>query len=81
MSVSTVTSEGRIVIPKSIRERFGLEEGSKLEFWVDEHGRLLLRPLRDDALEGVLGCLRDYAPDVPVSVDDMKRALRSRGRP
>ena len=80
MPVSTVTSKGQITIPKLIRERFGLTEGTKLEFLVDTDGRLLLRARRDDSADGVLGCLKDYAPEMPVSVDDMKRAVRSRAR-
>jgi len=37
---ATVTSKGRITIPKSLRERMGLKWGSRIRFRVDAHGRL-----------------------------------------
>ena len=40
MASSTVTSKGQITIPKAIRERLGLEEGSVLEFVADETGNI-----------------------------------------
>ena len=48
MATSTVTSKGQITIPKAIRERLGLREGSVLEFVVDEAGNVFVRPCADD---------------------------------
>lgn len=78
MASSTVTSKGQITIPKMIRERFGLREGSVLEFIVDEDGRILLRPRADDGLDRIFGALRDFAPKRPISVEKMKAAVRAR---
>lgn len=78
MAVSTVTSKGQITIPKSIRDRFELTEGSVLEFIVDEDSRIVLRPRRSRGVEEILGLLEDFAPAEPVSVEEMKRTVRAR---
>lgn len=48
MSVATVSSRGQVVIPREIRERMGLEEGTKVEVEVAE-GKIILRPLPAEA--------------------------------
>lgn len=78
MASSTVTSKGQITIPKAIRDRLGLKEGSVLEFVVDEVGQVLLRPRAEDGTDGVYGALRDFAPKRPISVDEMKAVIKAR---
>jgi AbrB family looped-hinge helix DNA binding protein len=74
MPRSTVTSKGQVTIPKAIRERLGLAVGDTLEFTVDEEGRIVARP--DEVGEGVLGILRDLAPDHPLSIEQINEAAR-----
>lgn len=76
MATSTVTSKGQITIPKAIRERFRLGEGDILEFVVDETGRILLQPHTGIAQIG--GLLREFARPQPVTVEEMKAAVRAR---
>ena len=76
MPASTLTSKGQVTVPKAIRDRLGLVEGDILEFTVGEDGRIVVRPRRSS--HGACGVLRDFAPAEPVSVDDMKRAVRRR---
>jgi len=76
MATSTVTSKGQITIPKAIRERFRLAEGDVLEFLVDEAGQILLRP--HIGIGQISGLLRDFAPEKPVTVEQMKAAVRAR---
>jgi antitoxin PrlF len=42
MSV-TVTSKGQVTIPKAVRDRLGINPGSKVEFEITEDGRALLK--------------------------------------
>ena len=47
----TVDSFGRIVIPKKIRDRLGIQPGAKLRLDIEEHDqheRLALKPLREE---------------------------------
>ena len=75
MPISTITAKGQVTIPKVIRERLGLSEGDRLEFSIDDAGRIVARPRHAD---NVCGILRDFAPDVPVTVDAMNKAVRQR---
>lgn len=38
----TVGNKGRVVVPKSIRDEVGLEEGVRISAFVDELGRVIL---------------------------------------
>jgi len=62
--VVLVRDKGRITIPASWRERYGLEEGSEVVL-VAEEDRLVLYPRRAQRLEQVL--------------DELKEALEGRG--
>ena len=76
MSTSTLTSKGQTTIPKDIRKRLNLQPGDRLEFVIDEDGRVLVLPASIDASE-LAGMLKP--PIRPVSVEDMNRATRKRG--
>jgi antitoxin PrlF len=39
----TVTSKGQVTIPKPVRDRLGINPGSKVDFEVAEDGRAFLR--------------------------------------
>ncbi len=41
MPISTITAKGQVTIPKAIRARLGLREGDKLEFSIDDAGRIV----------------------------------------
>ncbi|REJ76753.1 MAG: AbrB/MazE/SpoVT family DNA-binding domain-containing protein [Acidobacteria bacterium] len=77
MPTSTLSSKGQITLPKAIRDRLGLVEGDVLEFTVDLDGSIRLRPRLN---RGASGVLRDYAPEDPVSVEEMRTAVRGRVR-
>lgn len=51
MSTSTLTSKGQITIPKDVRKRLNLQPGDRLEFVIDEDGRVLVLPASIDASE------------------------------
>ncbi len=76
MSTSTLTSKGQTTIPKDVRKRLNLRPGDRLEFVIDEDGRVLVLPASIDASE-LAGMLK--SPARPVSVEDMNRAIRRQG--
>lgn len=76
MSTSILTSKGQTTIPKDVRKRLNLHPGDRLEFVIDEDGRVLVLPASIDASE-LAGMLK--SPARPVSVEDMNRAIRKRG--
>lgn len=48
MLTTRVSERGQVVIPKSIRERLGIERGQVLEV-EEDHGTIRLRPRRSKA--------------------------------
>ncbi|HQR16422.1 MAG TPA: AbrB/MazE/SpoVT family DNA-binding domain-containing protein [Nitrospira sp.] len=76
MSTSTLTSKGQTTIPKDVRERLNLQPGDRLEFVIDEDGRVVVLPASVDASE-LAGMLK--RPAKPVSVTAMNQAIRKRG--
>lgn len=76
MPTSTLTSKGQTTIPRAIRAHLHLQPGDRLEFVVEEDGRVVLLPATIDAAE-LAGILK--APSRPVSVEAMNRAIRKRG--
>ena len=70
--VGKVTSKGQTTVPKEVRDFLGLEEGTQVE-WTVEDGKATVKPrtLRAVDLAGLLG----PSPVGPVSVEDMNEAI------
>ncbi|MBI5966290.1 MAG: AbrB/MazE/SpoVT family DNA-binding domain-containing protein [Deltaproteobacteria bacterium] len=78
MPTATLTSKGQTVIPKTIRDRLGLQPGDTLDFIVQDNGDVLIRPAVQDVrrLKGLL-----HRPGrSSVTVEEMNRAIRERQR-
>jgi AbrB family looped-hinge helix DNA binding protein len=76
MPASTVTSKGQTTIPKEIRSRLHLKPGDRVEFVVDQDGRVVVLPATVDAAE-LAGILK--SPSRPVTVEEMNQAIHKRG--
>lgn len=67
IDVRDMDSLGRFVIPKSIRAREGLEEGTKLEILYDENAHtVVLRRYRDRYACVGCGLVAEYEDAVPL---------------
>ena len=76
MASATLTSKGQITLPKSVRDRLGVETGDRLEFIESEHGFLVVAATRDiRSLKGIV-----KPPSKPVSIDVMSDAIKKMGR-
>jgi antitoxin PrlF len=76
MASATVTSKGQITLPKSVRDRLGIEAGDRLEFVESEQGFLVVAATRDiRSLKGIVG-----RPKKSVTVEDMNSAIEKMGR-
>jgi AbrB family looped-hinge helix DNA binding protein len=76
MATATLTSKGQITIPLDVRHRLKLDAGARVEFIEAADGDFLIRPAVAD-VRSIKGLLR--RPAKPVSIEDMKRAIRLRG--
>lgn len=68
----SVTSKGQTTIPKEIRDRLGLEAGTRIE-WSIENGKATLRPrkIRAVDLAGIL-----HRPGMkPLTIEEMDDAI------
>ena len=75
--VATVTSKSMVSIPVRIREKYGIREGSKLEFVESDEG-LLLVPVR--SLAELRGTLRDREKLVRDGIRELDREHRKEAR-
>jgi antitoxin PrlF len=76
MATSTMTTKGQVTIPLDVRQRLGLDAGDRIEFVEMENGVFAIKPAIDD-VRSLKGLLRK--PAKPVSITDMKAAIRLRG--
>lgn len=76
MASAVITSKGQITIPKSVRERLGVDAGDRVEFVEAGNGVFTVIAATKDVkeLKGIVP-----KPAKPVSVDDMSRAIARMG--
>jgi AbrB family looped-hinge helix DNA binding protein len=56
---TTATSKGQIVIPSSIRRKFGIKEGTRIEIEVDEGAKeIILKPITREYVHSLRGKFR-----------------------
>ena len=70
MSTSTLTSKGQTTIPIEVRKQLNLHPGDRLEFVIDEDGRVLILPASIDVLE-LAGMLKRPSESIPMSSSDI----------
>jgi AbrB family looped-hinge helix DNA binding protein len=72
MDTSSVSSEGQVTIPKALRQRLGIREGSRVRFRVvGDHVELRLSEAADSAPAMVsgFGLLKSSRSSVPADID------------
>jgi len=69
----TVSSKGRITIPKKIRDYLRLRTGRRVEFQIDRQGHVIMRPIKIDfrKLKGIVRSRRK----TPLSIEEMNEAI------
>ncbi len=76
MYTAKVSTKGWVVIPKDLREKYGLKEGSQV--WLLDYGDMItLIPLADDPVEALDGML---AEGPSLTVDLLEERARERGQ-
>jgi AbrB family looped-hinge helix DNA binding protein len=70
MEATSVTSKGQVTIPKSLRQRFGIRQGSKIEFnVVGDHVELHVVNNPVEVVKSGFGMLKTRKSAVPVDFD------------
>jgi AbrB family looped-hinge helix DNA binding protein len=70
-----IGERGQVTIPKRLRERYGLDETTEVE-WIDDHGNLTLRRVTvrkaKDPWAGAVGILKKRVRDVDAEIEEMR---------
>ena len=68
METSTLTSKGQLLIPKRIRNKYGIKTGVKVAFVETEDG-LMIKAMDHEYFEQYAGMFKDSLP----STDELKK--------
>ena len=75
--LATVTDKGQVTVPKEIRDRLGIQSGTKLDFRIEGDGTLRIRKLERGSA-GLFGLLHEpqrKAASIAEMSDSVERAL------
>ena len=75
MSSAKVSSQGRVVIPRDIRQALGIRQGDVLEFALEGSGSVSIRVTGRIPLETLKGAWK-RAGDPHLSDEEIARAIR-----
>ena len=76
MAETMLEEDGHLLLPQEIREHLHLHPGDRLNIVIQNNGDVVIKSnLRD--VRDLKGILRP--PSKPVSIEDMKQAIRLRG--
>lgn len=73
---ATFTSKGQLVVPAELRRKHGIRAGTKVRFFEDQFGRIVIQPVTDEYIGRVMGCLAG-GPDL---VGEWAREHRAEGK-
>ena len=74
---ATVTSKSMVTIPSSIRRKYGIKEGDKVQF-VELEGTVMMIPVK--SLAEMHGMFRDHAKSLIEGVRELNREHRKEAR-
>lgn len=70
METTSVTSKGQVTIPKEVRQKLGIQQGSKIEFLIaDDHVELRLKSSPAKVTSNGFGMLKSKKTAVPADFD------------
>lgn len=72
METAVVTTKGKIVIPVSIRRKYGIKNGSKVAF-IEQEGKLIVQPLNKDYFNNLAGILGEKGKMLKSFMDNKKK--------
>ena len=73
-STSTITSKGQTTIPKAVRDQLQLKTGDRIEFVIEDDGRVVLLPatVPVSSLKGMLP-----RPKKAAAIEEMQDAIEA----
>jgi antitoxin PrlF len=71
--LATVTIKGQVTVPKAIRDQLKIEQGTQLDFKLNDDGSISVRALKRSALS-IVGLLRKPGRSAP-TIEQMNQAV------
>lgn len=77
-----VDKKGRILIPKEVRDKAGLQIGGKARLRIEREGVVILPPISpQDFIKEMEGCIKEGVPTIdPLRLKDMWQPMEKRKR-
>ncbi len=75
MQHTKVSVRGQTVVPREIREKFGIKPNSKLS-WSAEDGVIIVIPIPEDPMRGLMGVLKGKGPTTENLLAERRRDLK-----
>jgi AbrB family looped-hinge helix DNA binding protein len=72
METSIVTIKGQVVIPAKIRRKFGIKNGTKVQFF-EENGEIKMVPITEKTIESNVGLLETKGNLLKALMEDKKK--------
>jgi AbrB family looped-hinge helix DNA binding protein len=70
MEVTSVTSKGQVTIPKELRQRLGIRQGTRIEFvLVGDHAEMRVKTSPTQTPDSGFGMLKSRRQAVPADFD------------
>jgi len=69
MRRTKINARGQVTIPAQLRERFGIEKGTRIN-WREDQGRLVLTPMTERFIHECMGILKP-APGEPSAFEEL----------
>ena len=63
METSVLTSKGQLLIPKRLRNKYGIKSGVKVAF-IETPAGVVLKPMDENFFNQFVGMLKDEAPSM-----------------
>lgn len=77
MDATSVTSKGQVTIPKALRQRLGIRQGSRIEFSLEgDHVVMRVRSSPAEPPASGFGLVKSRRPAVPADWDPATAAKR-----
>lgn len=68
MHTAYVTSKGQLVIPSSLRRRYGIKPGTRINF-LEENGKIIFQPVTRELIRTYRGRLKLQPGEKPATQD------------
>lgn len=72
MEISIVTTKGQVVIPAKIRRKYGIKNGTKVQF-LEEEGEIKMVPITEETIDSNIGMFKTHGKLLKALAEEKKK--------